>query len=86
MNEYLNFPGKELNVSSLFFLRNIYIYTYIVIHRQAVSLYHNSSAWLDTQDASSWDRNTPNPTLDMVSNRSAISVTYVSRGIVIHIY
>ena len=30
---------------------------YIVIHRQTVSLYHNSSVWLDTRDASSWDRN-----------------------------
>ena len=29
----------------------IYIYTYIVICRQTVSLYHNSSVWLDTQDA-----------------------------------
>ena len=26
----------------------IYIYIYIVIHRQTVSLYHNSSEWLDT--------------------------------------
>ena len=26
----------------------IYIYIYIVIHRQTVSLYHNSSVWLDT--------------------------------------
>ena len=31
----------------------IYIYIYIVIYRQTVSLYHNSSVWLDTQDASS---------------------------------
>ena len=30
---------------------------YIVIHRQAVLLYHNSSVWLD---ASSWDRNPAN--------------------------
>ena len=33
---------------------------YIVINRQTVSLYHNSSVWLDTQDASSWDQNPPN--------------------------
>ena len=26
----------------------IYIYIYIVLHRQTVSLYHNSSVWLDT--------------------------------------
>ena len=31
----------------------IYIYIYIVIHRQTVSLYHNSSVWIDAQDASS---------------------------------
>ena len=33
----------------------VYIYIYIVIHEQTVSLYH-SSVWLDMQDASSWDR------------------------------
>ena len=31
--------------------------THIVIHRQSVSLYHNSPVWLDSQDASSWDWN-----------------------------
>ena len=36
---------------------------YIVIHRQTVSLYHNSSEWLDTWDGSSWDRNSANFTL-----------------------
>ena len=42
----------------------IYIYIYIcvcvcvcVIHRQILSMYHNSSLCLDTQDASSWDLN-----------------------------
>ena len=35
----------------------IYIYIYIVIHRHTVSLYHNSSVWLDKRDASSWDWN-----------------------------
>ena len=35
----------------------IYIYIYIVIHRQTLLLYHNSSVWLDTRDASSWDLN-----------------------------
>ena len=29
----------------------IYIYMYNVSHRQTVSLYHNSSVWLDTQDS-----------------------------------
>ena len=46
---------------------------YIVIHRQTVSLYNNSSVWLDTKDASSWDWNPPNFTLDWVSYCSAIS-------------
>ena len=34
---------------------HIYIYIYIVIHRQIVSLYHNSSVWLDMLDSQSWD-------------------------------
>ena len=33
-----------------------FIYIYIVIHRQTVSFYQNSSVWLDTQDARSRDR------------------------------
>ena len=33
---------------------------YIVIHRQTVSFYQNSSVWLDTQDARSRDRNPSN--------------------------
>ena len=43
---------------------DIYIYIYIVIHRQTVSFYRNSSVWLDTQDARSLDRNPSNFTLD----------------------
>ena len=39
------------------------VYKYI-IHRQTVLLYHNSSVWLDTLYASSWNRNQPNFTLD----------------------
>ena len=34
----------------------IYIYIYIVIHRQTVSLYQNSSVWLNSLDSRSWDR------------------------------
>ena len=46
-------------------LTNIYIiYIYIIIHRQTVSFYQNSSVWLDTQDARSRDRNPSNFTLD----------------------
>ena len=51
-----------------------------------VSLYHNSSVWLDTQDTLSWDQNPPNFMLDMVSNCSAISAIYINSGIIIHIY
>ena len=55
---------------------------HIVTPSQTILLYHNPSVWLDMQDASSWDRNP----LDMVSNRSAISVTKVSLGIIAHMY
>ena len=47
---------------------------YIVIHRQTVSLNQNSSVWLDTQDASSWDWNPANFTLDLVSYHSYIYI------------
>ena len=60
----------------------IYIYIYIVIYRQTVSLYYNTSVWLDMQDTSSWDRNPPNFTLDLVSYHSAIWATYVSLRII----
>ena len=43
---------------------------YIVIHRQTVSFYQNSSVWLDTQDARSRDRNPSNFTLDCASHHS----------------
>ena len=36
---------------------DIYIYIYIVIHRQTVLFYQNSSVWLDTQYTRSRDRN-----------------------------
>ena len=48
------FPTQVLNPLGRTY---IYIYIYIVIHRLAVLLYHNSSAWLDMCDASSWDEN-----------------------------
>ena len=32
-------------------------FIYIVTHRQTISLHHNSPVWIDTRDASSWDRN-----------------------------
>ena len=40
-------------IQSIFFK----YHTYIVIHRQTVSLSCNSSEWLDKRGASSWDRN-----------------------------
>ena len=45
---------------------------YIIIHKQTVLVSHNSSVWLDMQDASSWDWNPPKFTLDLVSYRSDI--------------
>ena len=60
----------------------IYIYIYFVIYRHSLSLYHISSACLDTQDTSSWDWNPPNFTLVLVSYCSAISVNYVCLGII----
>ena len=43
---YSHVPAYSRNVT-------IYIYIYIVIHRQTVLLYHNSSVWLDMLDTSS---------------------------------
>ena len=44
---------------------NLYIYIYIVIHRQTVLFYQNSSVWLDMQDARSQDQNPSNFTLGL---------------------
>ena len=63
-----------------------YLYIYIVIHRQNVSLYHNSSVWLDTRGARSRDRN---PT-DFYANRkfycTATKQFSVRKGILTHMY
>ena len=48
------------------------ILVYIVIYREIISLYHNSSVWLDMPVASSWDRNPPNFKFDLVYYSSAI--------------
>ena len=48
---------------------------HIVIHRQTVSFYQNSSVWLDTQDARSRDWNPSNFTWDCVSHHSATKRT-----------
>ena len=44
----------------------------IIINRQILSLYHNSSVWLHTENSSSLDRNPPKFTLDLVSYHAAI--------------
>ena len=62
-------------------IRLQYIYIYIVIHRQTVSFYQNSSVWLDTQDARSRDRNPSNFTLDCVRDHSATKRTTLAKGI-----
>ena len=43
--------------NSYFFSLFLSLYILIVIHRQTVSLYHDSSIGLETSDASSWNRN-----------------------------
>ena len=62
------------------------IYIYIVIHRQTVSFYQNSSVWLDTQDARSRDRNPSNFTLDCVSDHSSTQGTTLAKGILRYFY
>ena len=57
----------------------IYIYIYIVIYRQTVSLNHNSSVWLDSQDVSSWNRNPADFT--SVSYPTAIVILSIREGI-----
>ena len=59
---------------------------YIEIHGDSVLLYQNPSVWLDTLDASNWDRKPPNLTIDMVCNHSAISVTYVRSDFITHMH
>ena len=58
----------------------------IIIHREIVLLYYNSSVWLATKDVSIWDRNPSDFTLYMVSNPSAISMTCVNSEIITDLY
>ena len=53
----------------------------IVIHRRTVSFYQNSSVWLDTQDARSWDRSPSNFTLDCDSDHLSTTRTTFAMGI-----
>ena len=55
-----------------------------VLCYQKTNCFVVSSVWLDTQNASSWDKYPSNITLDMVSNHAAISVTYVVSGFKTH--
>ena len=65
----------------------IYIYIYIVIHRQSVSLDHNSWVWLDARDASSWDRKPSDFTLvSWISYRRAIIFSVKERILCIYIF
>ena len=59
---------------------------YIVIHRQTVSFYQNSSVWLDTQDARSRDRNPSNFKLDRDSDHSSTKQTTLAKGILRYFY
>ena len=62
----------------------VYIYIYIVIHSQTVSLYHNTSMWLDTWDASNWDRNPAD--FRTVGYLTALLSANESGGILLHTY
>ena len=64
----------------------LHISKYIVIHKQTVLLYHNSSVGLDTQDTSSWDQNPPNFTLDLVSYCTSIREFCISFRLYTHTY
>ena len=69
---YFLMKGWKTNYSNHSFTTfGSFLHTYILSSRQTVSLYHNSSVWLDTWDAWSWHWNPPNFTLDLVSHRSA---------------
>ena len=71
--DYANICGSRHLYMNVY----IYIYIYIYILSSTDRLFPciTSLQWLDTQDTSSWDRNQPNLTLDMVSNRLAISAS-----------
>ena len=69
--------GRWLDITNLSIILSIYI----VIHRQTVSFYQNSSVWLDTLDARSRDQNPSNFTLDEVWDSSANKCTTLAKGI-----
>ena len=76
MKRYTYISAEMWGVKSL-----LWYTIYIVIHRQTVSFYQNSSVWLDTQDARRRDRNPSNCTLDWVSDHSSTKRTTLAGGI-----
>ena len=63
----------------------IYIHTHThVIHRLIVLFYHNSSVWLDVQDAWSWDRNLADFYASQVFCHTPMRKLSVSEGICQH--
>ena len=72
-----SFLGRQFYSSTLC----VYIYIYIYILSSTNRLfrfYHDSSVWLDTEDAWSRDRNPPNFSLDL-SDRSANKSTTLDK-------
>ena len=63
-----------------------YIYIYIVIYRQSVSLYHNSSVWLDPRNASSWDRNPVDFTSVRYLKQKALVLLNVNEAVFTYIF
>ena len=61
--------------------RNIYSIYIIVIHRQTVSFYQNSSVWLDTQDVRSRNRNPSNFYVRLSFSPPATKRTMLAKGI-----
>ena len=83
---YISVHSKILCFISIYFKKQsmLVFYTYIVMHRQTLSLYHNSNVWLETRDASSWDRNPADFTPIRYLYRAAISNLSWSKGILTH--
>ena len=68
----MRFPHNFLVSVWSFHLTPAYIYCY----PQTVLLYHNSSVWLDTLDASSCNRNAPNFTLPLSHFENLLLLEY----------
>ena len=64
----------------------LYLFKYICSPPLTVSLYHNPSVWLDTQDAQSWDRNLADFYASQIFYCTAMRKLSVSKGILTHMY